>query len=82
MYVLNATECIADCSVVIYCDTCQISQMPSEYVECLTCSNGYSVDNVNNTCVPVCGDGLFAPEEICEDNNTENGDGCDFECQK
>ena len=62
LYVLNETECIADCAMVSYCNTCQISLNQSEYVECLSCSNGYSVDSANNTCIPVCGDGLMAPE--------------------
>jgi cysteine-rich repeat protein len=28
-----------------------------------------------------CGDGLIIPPEECDDNNTENGDGCDATCR-
>ena len=50
-------------------------------MECLSCSGGYSVDPASNTCQPVCGDGILAPEEGCEDGNTRGGDGCGPFCQ-
>ena len=34
------------------------------------------------TCVPICGDGIPLLEyEQCDDNNTENEDGCDINCK-
>ncbi len=30
------------------------------------------------TCSPICGDGIvLVVDEVCDDGNVENGDGCD-----
>ena len=34
-----------------------------------------------STCFETCGDGLIRGIEVCDDNNTLNGDGCSFICQ-
>ena len=31
-------------------------------------------------CVPICGDGMVAGNEECDDDNTVNGDGCSADC--
>jgi cysteine-rich repeat protein len=31
-------------------------------------------------CQPVCGDGIVDPGEVCDDDNLQNGDGCDANC--
>jgi cysteine-rich repeat protein len=55
------------------------SNSAGDYVQCSACSGGYSV-NLSNECVPICGDGNWAPEEACEDGNLNNLDGCDSTC--
>ncbi|CAK57399.1 unnamed protein product (macronuclear) [Paramecium tetraurelia] len=40
----------------------------------------YYLDESNNTCQPICGDNILAPNEVCEDGNDIEFDGC-FECQ-
>ncbi len=32
--------------------------------------------------LPSCGDGVLDRNEGCDDHNNENGDGCDFDCQR
>ena len=39
-------------------------------------SAGYSPNNGKTACQTVCGDGLRAGAESCDDQNTNNGDGC------
>jgi cysteine-rich repeat protein len=74
-------ECFANCSVVDYCTSCTVSTSASgDFIGCLACSNGYSVDAGSNTCMPICGDGNLAPLEACEDNNNVDGDGCSSVC--
>lgn len=49
---------------------------------CTLCKPGYF--RSDNTCLKmfgICGDGLLDPNEICDDGNTQNGDGCSFICQ-
>ena len=29
---------------------------------------------------PLCGNGVLDPDELCDDGNTENGDGCNSMC--
>ena len=35
----------------------------------------------DSTSEPVCGDGVLDPGEVCDDGNSEQGDGCSRECQ-
>jgi cysteine-rich repeat protein len=75
-YVLNATFCSPDCSLVGNCTTCEVL---SGQLLCLSCS--YALSLMDNACVPTCGDGLLTLGlEECDDNNTDNGDGCSSSC--
>ena len=77
----SVPACLANCSAIGSCLTCNVSASASgEFVECLSCSGGYSVDPASNSCRPICGDGILAPEEACEDGNTLGGDGCGPSC--
>lgn len=47
---------------------------------------GWYVDNVQTySCsldeLPVCGDGIMGPGEMCDDGNSSGGDGCSSSCQ-
>ena len=33
-----------------------------------------------DTCAPDCGDGMILGEEICDDYNVLDGDGCSSDC--
>lgn len=41
---------------------------------------GYGLPWVDGHCTPVCGDGLVLMGEQCDDNNTDDGDGCSNAC--
>ena len=57
-----SSVCFANCSSINYCITCQVSTTSSgDYLQCLNCSGGYSVDSTTNICLPICGDGILAP---------------------
>ena len=46
-----------------------------------TCNNGY-YGTPQQGCTSKCGDGIIAPfDEICDDANTKNNDGCSDQCQ-
>src|ERR1017187_9049667 len=38
-------------------------------------------DGGKSTCTPICGDGVLAGGEVCDDDNTAAGDGCSPDCQ-
>jgi len=46
------------------------------------CMVMFSIDVLRNisVCFPVCGDGRLIDPEVCDDNNTRNGDGCTDTC--
>jgi hypothetical protein len=53
------TACSANCSTIDYCLTCTVaSPSSSPYVQCTSCSSGYSVNPFSNSCGAVCGDGV------------------------
>lgn len=43
------------------------------------CDDGFAGDGVTS-CDPICGDGLIAGTEECDDEDTDAGDGCDTSC--
>lgn len=50
---------------------------------CLNCliDHGFSCIGTNpSVCTSTCGDGLVASNEVCDDGNTNNGDGCSSTC--
>lgn len=47
---------------------------------CEQCAPGFT--NTQGVCnPPICGNGLVEGTEVCDDNNTTPGDGCDGQCQ-
>lgn len=39
---------------------------------------GYTI--IDNQCISICGDGIRTIEELCDDGNIENSDGCSSYC--
>lgn len=48
----------------------------------LTCGEGCAVDTSGCQVASICGDGLLAPDEICDDGNVADGDGCSSLCTR
>jgi cysteine-rich repeat protein len=71
----NGSFCEADCSGIANCTLCHVS---SNATLCDACTVGRGVSN--NTCSPVCGDGVLLGSEECDDGNIMNGDGCSSIC--
>ena len=44
------------------------------------CTGGAAANASPDTCVEICGDGLWLGQYACDDGNTINGDGCDSTC--
>jgi cysteine-rich repeat protein len=44
------------------------------------CSNGVCT-GIDRECEGVCGDGILAADEECDDGNTEDGDCCNSQCR-
>ncbi|CAI2375785.1 unnamed protein product [Moneuplotes crassus] len=45
------------------------------------CSDKYEqVPSTTDQCRPECGDGFIISPEVCDDNNNNNGDGCNSDC--
>jgi cysteine-rich repeat protein len=43
---------------------------------------GAACNSTNDSdCAPVCGNGILEAGEVCDDHNSDNGDGCDPTCQ-
>lgn len=74
--VLRPDDCGKTCDAVIdcggngFCDFDGLCQ----------CFNGYLPSDVTGSCESVCGDGIIAGSEICDDGNQAIGDGCSDQC--
>ncbi|CAK67952.1 unnamed protein product (macronuclear) [Paramecium tetraurelia] len=61
----------------------EILKWHNQPCDVVTCQQGFQ--NVNNECIPICGDLLLKGDEECEDGNQEINDGCKnckFQCPK
>jgi cysteine-rich repeat protein len=76
LFLLSNATCLADCSLIDNCTSCEVS---SGQTQCLGCELGYQ-PAVPTVCSPVCGDGLLRGAEECDDDNTLSGDGCSGQC--
>jgi len=78
---VNCTVGFADCNGLSG-DGCETDILFSTF-HCGVCNNecgtGYACSN--GGCVAVCGDGIIAPPETCDDGNAIGGDGCSATCQ-
>lgn len=64
------------------CLTCTIiDAKPDDKGTCPKCTNikGYYI--INRKCVTKCGDAIIVENELCDDGNILEGDGCDSKCQ-
>ncbi|CAD8079160.1 unnamed protein product [Paramecium primaurelia] len=53
----------------LYCDYCINGK-------CLLCKEGYYLNKKKNECFSICGDGIIAHDEQCDDGNNIVNDGC------
>jgi len=71
----NGASCTINCTTISLCLTCQ---MNLTLLNCITCQSGYHSNFTH--CKPQCGDGVYTPDETCEDGNSANSDGCSSLC--
>lgn len=65
------------CSQMNYCLTCFTNgKEPNEQGVCPTCEQTPGTYTVDGNCVTKCGDGIETSDEECDDNNSNDGDGC------
>jgi cysteine-rich repeat protein len=84
-----AVENCLECSALTVCETCDENKgfgrsnidpnICGECNESCLC-DGYHFPWKGTQCSSLCGDGLLRLEEQCDDNNTEDGDGCASDC--
>jgi cysteine-rich repeat protein len=82
-YLCNVGNCVM-CSSNDVCDQCLPGFILSSGA-CLTCAQacncgGWVLPMVNGSCSTLCGDGYKLGSEECDDNNTNNHDGCSSTC--
>jgi cysteine-rich repeat protein len=83
-----------DCPSGEVCDGQGGCALPDQLDQCLGKSDGDACDYNDRTgkkimgycthavCTPVgCGNGVLTPDEVCDDGNTTNGDGCSADCR-
>ena len=64
------------------CDSACTTCNGGTHSDCLTCTNGATPNpsSGGGSCT-VCGNGVVESGEACDDNNTNNNDGCSDSCQ-
>jgi cysteine-rich repeat protein len=50
--------------------------------ETMEVENGWACSGKPSVCETICGDGLRVIPEVCDDGNSENGDGCSTRCSE
>ncbi|CAK78000.1 unnamed protein product (macronuclear) [Paramecium tetraurelia] len=74
---LCSPHCVTCLSSPTQCVECKFYTPEKECITCIS-SAGYTI--IDNQCISLCGDGIRTTEELCDDGNTENGDGCSSFC--
>ena len=76
-YSPSAYVCVLNCTLVNgNCTSC--SSTPT--LACTACATGFFLNTTDNTCAVICGDGILASTELCDDGNKVDGDGCSSVC--
>ncbi len=85
-YGSSEADCGLNCEIAHYCGDGLLSPVDLKNGE--ECdAGGHDTSNEYNGCtldckkVNYCGDGIVSHDEICDDGNTTNGDGCSDKCQ-
>lgn len=78
-YHCNNDGCNSSCSGIKNGWIC-VGGSPTSKDTCTVCPAGYSPNTAKDACITVCGDGLRAGTEVCDDANTANNDGCSSTC--
>lgn len=76
-YVISGggSTCVFNPCIDQNCQSC-----PVDINICTVCVTGTGYHLVGNSCITLCGDGITAGTEQCDDNNTADGDGCNADC--
>ncbi|CAI2384187.1 unnamed protein product [Moneuplotes crassus] len=94
---INGDGCSGDCKAIEYnhicvydssaakdqCTSCGIFAYPNtEKDNCISCSSGFRhLPSRPDTCTEYCSDGIQTSNEMCDDGNTIDGDGCSSDCK-
>jgi cysteine-rich repeat protein len=77
-YSRSGSVCVLNCTLALgNCTTCVDN---AGQVDCTVCAAGFYLDPIAKNCSIVCGDGILASSEGCDDGNNITGDGCDSTC--
>ncbi|CAD8094674.1 unnamed protein product [Paramecium primaurelia] len=64
-------------SIFLQINNCKVEQ----FGKCLECQNEYELDFHKKQCIPKCQDGIKLSQELCDDENRIQFDGC-YKCQQ
>jgi cysteine-rich repeat protein len=77
-YSISGSVCVLNCTLALgNCTTCVDN---AGQVDCTVCVLGFYLDPVAKNCSIVCGDGIIASTEECDDGDNSTGNGCDSTC--
>jgi cysteine-rich repeat protein len=81
-YYLPGCSSLAIINGTLICLACTLPNFEfSIKIKKCMCQKGFDFSIVNDTCNPICGDGLKIPIEDCDDGNLANEDGCSALCK-
>src|SRR5262249_41820678 len=73
--------CTPECRFVLAGVVCGCAVPPCDPTKRRTgTSGGCPIEQPDDRCASICGDGVVDPGEACDDGNNENGDGCEADC--
>ncbi|CAD8066144.1 unnamed protein product [Paramecium primaurelia] len=74
---LCSPHCLTCISSPNQCIDCKFYTPQKQCIICISTA-GYTI--IDNQCISICGDGIRTKEELCDDGNLDNGDGCTSFC--
>ncbi|CAD8048544.1 unnamed protein product [Paramecium sonneborni] len=79
----SCIQCSHECQTCVSrqnnCTSCKFNN--SNTNKCLICIQDQGFFQIDNQCFSICGDGILTFQELCDDGNQLNGDGCDQYCK-
>lgn len=79
---ISNSKCSFDCNITADCKSCAnmaIVNGTAVNPYCITCRLGYQMVVGSTNCTSICGDGIYAPPEQC-DQGSSYGSGCSNYC--